>query len=165
MNERAESSTPEDSAELTAHYLDDHQIAYELLEHEERFSAAAEARAAGVTPDNAAKSVLLKDREDYRLAVIPASERLDLKKLRDLLDSRELRLATEQEMAADFPSFEVGALPPLGPMLNVPEVIDQRLLDHGRVLCNAGDHRHSILLDPRGIVGLADARVGDICED
>ena len=165
MNERAEFPTPAASAELTAHYLDDREIAYELLEHEERFSAAAEARAAGVTPDNAAKSVLLRDREDYRLAVIPASERLDLKKVRDLLDSRELRLATEQEMASDFPSFEVGALPPLGSMLNVPEVIDQRLLDHGRVLCNAGDHRHSILLDPREIVGLADARVGDICED
>jgi Ala-tRNA(Pro) deacylase len=154
------------SAEMTTRYLDDRDIAYKVFEHDRRFSAAAEASASGVAPHDAAKTMLLRDHDGYRLAVIPASERLDLRKLRHLCDANaDLRLATEREMAADFPMLEVGALPPLGSMLSVPVVIDERLLDHRRILCNAGDHRHSMMLDPRDITDLAEARVGDICED
>jgi Ala-tRNA(Pro) deacylase len=150
--------------EATTGYLDEHGVAYEVVEHGERFTAAAEARAAGVEPHNAAKSLLLKDEDGYELVVIPASERLDLKKVRRALD-RELRLATEEEMGADFGRFELGALPPVGPMLPAPEVVDRRLLDHERVLCNAGDHRHSILVDPRELVRVAGAQLADVCED
>jgi Ala-tRNA(Pro) deacylase len=164
MNGRAESEQGS-RTQLTAQYLEEHEVHYEVLEHEPGFSAAAEARAAGVTPANAAKSVLLRDRGVYRLAVIPASERLALGKLRDLLASHDLRLATEREIASDFPAFEVGALPPLGPMLSMPEVVDARVLDHERVLCNAGDHRHSVLLDPHELVRATQAGVADICED
>jgi Ala-tRNA(Pro) deacylase len=155
----------ESSTNLITHYLDEHNVPYKVFEHDRSFSAADEARATGVAPHNAAKSVLLRDRRRYRLAVIPASERLDPKKLRGLIDAgQDLRFATEQEMADDFPTLEIGALPPLGALLGVPEAIDERLMEHHRILCNAGDHRHSMLLDPRDLADLADARVGDICE-
>jgi Ala-tRNA(Pro) deacylase len=158
--------TKEGPVELVANFLSERGIDYELVEHGESFSAAGEARAAGIEPQNAAKSVLLREGDDYRLAVIPASERLDLHKLRELLDaSAHLRLATEDEMAADFGEFELGAIPPIGPMLPAPEIVDRRLLDHDRVLCNAGDHRHSLQLDPEQLVRVSEARVADICED
>jgi Ala-tRNA(Pro) deacylase len=150
--------------DTTTSYLDEHGVAYEVVEHGERFTAAAEARAAGMEPHNAAKSLLLRDDDGYELVVIPASERLDLKKVRQAL-GRELRLATEQEMEADFAQFELGALPPVGPMLPAPEVVDRRLLEHDRVLCNAGDHRHSVLVDPRELVRVADAQLADVCQD
>ena len=45
------------------------------------------------------------------LAVIPASQRLDLHKVRELLGaSGALQLATEAQMAEDFPTLEVGAV-------------------------------------------------------
>jgi Ala-tRNA(Pro) deacylase len=152
--------------ETVTAFLEKRGIDYELVEHDESFSAAGEARAAGVEPQNAAKSVLLRDGGSYRLAVIPASERLDLHKVRDLLDGpSQLRLATEDEMGADFGEFELGAIPPLGPMLPAPEIVDSRLIEHDRVLCNAGDHRHSLLLDPEQLVSVGEARLADICED
>jgi Ala-tRNA(Pro) deacylase len=166
--EHEESSTEEheeSSTNLITHYLDEHHVPYKVFEHDRSLSAAGEARATGVAPHNAAKSVLLRDRRGYRLAVIPASERLALKKLRGLIDAgQDLRFATEREMADDFPTLEIGALPPLGALLSVPEAIDERLLEHPRILCNAGDHRHSMLLDPRDLADLADTRIGDICE-
>jgi Ala-tRNA(Pro) deacylase len=147
-------------------YLRDRGVAHDVVDHEQTFTAAAEARAAGMTPDHAAKTMVLRDGEGYRLAVIPASERLDLHKLRVLLEgSSHLRLATEEEMADDFAGFEVGAVPPLGPMLPAPEVLDRRLLGHERVLCTGGDHRHSVLVDPTELARITDARVADICED
>jgi prolyl-tRNA editing enzyme YbaK/EbsC (Cys-tRNA(Pro) deacylase) len=32
------------------------------------------------------------------------------------------------------------------------------------VLCFAGDHRHSVRLDPRDLVRMTEPRVADICE-
>lgn len=152
--------------ELVAAHLREQGVAFELVEHERRDTAATEAAAAGVEARDAAKSVVLRDESGYRLAVIPASERLDLHKVRDLLGAgSELGLASEEQLAADFPQFELGAVPPLGEMLPAPELIDSRLLEHERVLCNGGDHAHSFLIAPADLVRVADARVAGICQD
>jgi prolyl-tRNA editing enzyme YbaK/EbsC (Cys-tRNA(Pro) deacylase) len=128
--------------------------------------AAAEARAAGVGPEDAAKDVVLRDGDTFILAVIPASERLDLAKVETVLEAdARPRLATEDEMADRFPEFELGALPPFGPLHDLSELLDRRLLDHDRVLCASGDHRHSLRIDPSEIVRVANARVADICQD
>lgn len=147
-------------------YLDEQDVAYDVVAHGERFTAAAEARASGTEPEDATKEVMLRREGEYVLAVIPASERLDPRKAAALLgESGELRLATEEEMGADFAQFELGALPPFGPVLDVGQIVDQRLLDHEQVLCSAGDHRHSVKLDPKEMVRLTEARVGDLVED
>jgi Ala-tRNA(Pro) deacylase len=152
--------------EAVTAYLDERGVSHEVVEHEQTMSAAAEATAAGIEPDHAAKTMVLRDGNDYRLAVIPASERLDLHKLRDLLGaSRHLRLATEQEMEADFGAFELGAIPPLGGMLPAPEVLDRKLLEHERILCTGGDHRHSVLVDPRDLERITGAQVSGICDE
>jgi Ala-tRNA(Pro) deacylase len=153
--------------ETTTKHLDERGIAYQLVEHDRALTAAAEARAAGQEPANAVKCVLLRGLEGYELVVLQASDRLDLGKLRGHLgDARsELRLATEEEMDADFPQFELGSLPPLGEILPAPEIVDRRVLDHDRVLCNAGDHTHSVLIDPSEIVRASNAEVADVRED
>lgn len=151
--------------ETFTRYLEEKGIAYEPIEHEATYTAADEAQAAGVTPDHAAKTMVLRDGDQYRLAVLPASERLDVRKAREALEaSSHLRLATEEEMEADFAEYEVGAVPPVGPTQPAPEVLDQRLLDHERIICTAGDHRHSVLVDPREIARIADAQVVDVCK-
>lgn len=152
--------------ETLAEFLDERGIAYETVEHEQTFSASEEAAASGVAPDHAAKTMLLRDGDAYRMAVIPASHRLDLHKARDALGaSSKLRLASEDEMGSDFTDFDVGALPPFGPLLPAPEVVDRRLVEHERILCTGGDHRHSVLIDPHEIVRVADAKLADVCED
>jgi prolyl-tRNA editing enzyme YbaK/EbsC (Cys-tRNA(Pro) deacylase) len=109
---------------------------------------------------------VLEDRGRYVLAVVPGDERLDLHKLRELLGaSKTLRLASEAEMADLFPSLEVGAEPPFGPGFPKLEVVDRGLMDEERVLCAAGDHRHSVMLDPREIVRMTGAATADVCED
>jgi Ala-tRNA(Pro) deacylase len=162
------SDTPEvgGPAEAVARFLEEHDVDFEVVEHEKQFTAAGEAQAAGVEPHDAAKALLVREDGEYLLAVIPASRRLDLRKLRDTLEERpKLRLATEDEIASDFAVFELGAVPPVGPGLPSAEVVDEALLEHDRVLCNAGDHSHSLLVDPEQIVRVGGSRVADICED
>jgi len=147
-------------------YLDGAGVPFELLEHEPVMSAVAEARVAQRPQQQVAKTVVLHDGEAYSIAAVPASERLALHKLRDLLGaSRRLRLATEEEIARDFPTLEVGAIPPFGPMAPAAEVIDSTLVEQERILCPAGDHRHSVLVDPSEVVRITAAKTADICED
>ena len=147
-------------------FLDGEGVRYELIEHEPTMSAGAEARATHHPPDQVAKTIVLHDGNAYVIAAIPASERLDLHKLRDLLGAtRRLRLAGEDEIAREFPILEAGALPPFGPMVPAAEVIDRALLEPARILCPAGDHRHSVLVDPRDVVRITRAMTGDIRQD
>lgn len=147
-------------------FLDAERVEHRLIEHESTMSAAEDARATGEPAHRVAKTIVLEDRGGYVLAVVPGDERLDLHKLRGLLGAtKTLRLATEAEMADLFPAFEVGAVPPFGPTFPKLEVLDRRLLHEERVLCAAGDHRHSVLLDPREIVRITGAVAVDVCED
>lgn len=155
-----------ESLDAVTGFLDENGVDYEVVEHDERPTAAGDARAAGAELGEMAKDVVLRDGEEYILAVIPASERLDFVKARIALERDDRpRLASEEELAEAFPTFEVGALPPFGPLHQISEVVDRRLLEHDRVLCAAGDHRHSLRVDPREMVRVADAGVADLCQD
>ena len=151
-------------AAVTA-FLERRGVPYEVVEHARTQTAADEARVAGMAPGDVAKTVVLQDTAGLRLAVIPASERLDMHKVRETLDSRGVRLVTEQEMAERLEGIEVGAVPPFGAMFDALELVDERLLDHDRILCSGGDHEHALLVDPRDVVRAGEARVADLCED
>lgn len=164
--------SPSRSALTPAHvsaivaFLEGAGVAFELVEHGPATTAASEARSAGQPPERTAKTVLMHDGGAYVVAAISAADRLDPRKLRDLLGAdRRLRLASEEEIASDFPALEVGAIPPFGPMVPAAEVIDSALAAEPRILCPAGDHRHSVLIDPREVVRITAATVADIRED
>ena len=146
---------------LVIRRLERARVAHEIVEHSPTFSALQEAAAARAELRYTVKTLVLHDRAGLRLAVLPADRRLDLDKARRLLEgTRHLRLATEREIVASFPDFDAGALPPLLP---IPVVVDVQLLFRQIVLCSGGDNRHSIRLDPRELIRLAEPRVGDIC--
>jgi Ala-tRNA(Pro) deacylase len=147
-------------------FLEGAGVVCELIEHPSAMSATAEARAAEIPAEHVAKTIVLHDGGKYVIVAVPASKRLDTHKLRELLGAtRQLRLASEAEIARDFPTLEVGAVPPFGPMVPAAEVIDSALLGHERMLCPAGDHCHSVLVAPQDIVRITAAAVADISED
>lgn len=152
-------------AKLNA-YLRDHEVSFDVVEHARSESSVAEARAARLPAEQTAKTVVLRVPGGWRFAVICASDRLDLHKAADALgvSRHELRFASEADMAANFPAYAVGSIPPIGP--DTPaELIDLRLLDYEQVLCPAGDHEHSLLVDPSDIVRVTGARTTDLRQD
>ena len=90
--------------------LDEVGAAYELLPHAHTESAFAEAQALGLEPDDVAKTLIVKTLEGYLRAVVPASARLDERKLRDLTggSKKDVHLATEDDLRRDYPDFELG---------------------------------------------------------
>jgi Ala-tRNA(Pro) deacylase len=148
---------------LTRRFLEEHDVPHRVIEHPPTYTAEADARASHLPLEQTAKSVVVNCGEIDALAVIPAARRLDLHKLAVAIGGTPTALADEAEMARAFPDYEVGAEPPIGPLVNAPVVIDKSLLGHDEVVCAGGDHRHSLLLDPLQLARVSDATVAEIC--
>jgi Ala-tRNA(Pro) deacylase len=129
-------------------HLEQQGIRFELLPHPPATTALEEAEVLDLTPDEVVKTVVLDVSTGHALAVVPASRRVDLDLLRQALDEPHARLASEDEVARDFPEFELGALPPLPSMMHVPVVIDPSVLEHTTITFAAGITRGSVRTSP-----------------
>jgi Ala-tRNA(Pro) deacylase len=129
---------------LVTEYLDERGVAFEVVAHRRAFTSLQEARELGVAADEVLKTVAVRTRGRYALAVVPASRRLDLRLVRESLDDPDARLASEAELQTDFPGYELGALPPLGSLLGVRMLVDPEVLGHETVLFAAGTETESI---------------------
>jgi Ala-tRNA(Pro) deacylase len=124
---------------------------YDEIPHDRTFTAAQAAHAAHVSGNHVAKGVLLRAGRDYILAVLPASRRVDLSRLRSWL-GRDVQLVKEAEAAMSFPDCEFGAIPPLGAAYGLEIVIDDELMhtdmsDDDEIFFEGGDHRTLIAID------------------
>jgi Ala-tRNA(Pro) deacylase len=133
---------------VVTEHLEKQGIRFELIPHPPATSALEEAEVLDVGADEVVKTVVLDVDTGHALAVVPASRRIDLDLLREALGEPHARLATEEEIARDFPEFELGAMPPLPSMLHVPVVIDPSVLDHTRITFAAGITRGSVRTSP-----------------
>jgi Ala-tRNA(Pro) deacylase len=129
---------------LVTEHLTERGVAFEVVPHRRAFTSLQEARELGVAADAVLKTVALWTGGKYVLAVVPGPRRLDLRRVRDALEDPDARLATEAELAADFPGYELGALPPLGSLLGVPLLVDPEVLEHELVMFAAGLETESV---------------------
>jgi Ala-tRNA(Pro) deacylase len=147
--------------------LDRERVDYELLTHEHTERAADEAQALGLAPHEVAKTLVLTTPEGNVRAVLPASERIDLRKLGELHGKtrKDVQLLSEAELRRDYPEFELGAVPPLGGGHSDLVVVDTKVAERDSVVLEAGSHDESVRLATADLVRLAGARVADICAD
>jgi prolyl-tRNA editing enzyme YbaK/EbsC (Cys-tRNA(Pro) deacylase) len=121
------------------------QIAYELIPHRQTMTAGEEAAALEVPREQVAKTLVLATAGGHMRAVLPASERLDLRKARELLgDGKTTRLATEEELAGAYPMFELGVVPPFAGPAGDRTIVDRRLAAQAPVVIDAGSHTGSV---------------------
>jgi Ala-tRNA(Pro) deacylase len=155
------------ASEALTRALEAEGVAYELLPHGHTESALAEAEALGLDPTDVAKTLVVETPDGYTRAVLPASERLDLRKLGDLLGAgkKQVHLASEDALARDYPEFDLGAVPPLGGSRSDPVVVDSRLAERDSVVLEAGSHDESIRVAGADLVRLTGAQVADISQD
>ena len=144
--------------------LEEAGITYELLPHRRTMTAAAEAEALGVEPSQVAKTIVLTAPTGFALAVLPASERLDLHKVRTFLGSKDVELASEEVLAGAYPEFELGAVPPM-PAHGDRVLVDPRVCENEDVLLEAGTHEQSLRIKSADLIALNHALIADLCRD
>lgn len=121
-------------------YLEDNYIPYEVMRHKKTACSSMTARAAHISGDDLAKGVVLRCDEQYVLVVLPASRRVDLEKVRELV-GEDVELASESEAEMLFPDCESGAVPVFGMLYRIGTVVDHSLEKHKDVYFEGGDHR------------------------
>jgi Ala-tRNA(Pro) deacylase len=147
--------------------LDQAGVEYELLQHPRTESATAEADVLGLSPDDVAKTLVITTPDGYMRAVVPASCRIDMRKLGEVegVGRKKVHLATEDDLARDYPDFDLGAVPPIGGSRADAVVVDTRIAGKDSVVLEAGSHEQSVRLRAADLVRAANAEVADICED
>jgi prolyl-tRNA editing enzyme YbaK/EbsC (Cys-tRNA(Pro) deacylase) len=96
--------------------------------------------------------------------VLPSGERLDMNLVRDVLDDPEATLAREDEITHDFGGFELGALPPIAPLLGVDTVVDPTVKDHGPVVFAGGTQTESVKVDAEELFSFQPVRFLQVAE-
>src|SRR5205809_589180 len=96
-----------------ANFLADHQVSCEFLLHPPAFTAQKRAKYLHVSGGRVGKCVLLRGPSGWLAAVLPATQRVDLRALAEALGG-PVRLATGRELAEVFRDCEWGAAPPFG---------------------------------------------------
>ena len=155
------------ATESLTRVLDEAGVNYEVLLHAHTESATAEARALGVPPGDVAKTLVVITPQGYVRTVVPASERLDLHKVRVARGGSRtsVQLASEAHLARDYPEFELGAVPPFGGSRRDPVIVDSRLADRDSVVLEAGSHEESIRVWIPDLLRVTAAEIADICAD
>jgi Ala-tRNA(Pro) deacylase len=129
---------------IVTEHLERRGSAFELISHQQAYTSIDEARALGVDAGDVLKTVAVRTRSGYALMVVPASRRLDLHLVREAVGDNQARLATEDELSRDFAGYELGALPPLGTLLDAAVYVDPEVLGHDTVAFAAGSQTESV---------------------
>jgi Ala-tRNA(Pro) deacylase len=143
--------------------LEESGVDFDVLEHAHTERAADEAAALGIESEEVAKTLVLVAPGGNVRAVLAASERIDLRKVGAVLEvgGKKVQLASEDDLARDYPDFELGAVPPLGGPEN-RVIVDERLARRDSVVLEAGSHERSVRLKAADLVRLTRAQVADI---
>jgi Ala-tRNA(Pro) deacylase len=113
--------------------------------HASAFTAQELAAADHVSGYRVAKLVVLKLRGTLAIAVVAATDRVNLHPLEEAMGTRA-ELAPEAEFQERFRPCEPGAEPPLA-VFGIPIYVDDKLIRERTILVPAGTHEDAVILD------------------
>ena len=123
---------------------------YEAFEHEPvRTSEEAAKIRPNYTIEQGAKAIILRikvsaEEKYFIMLVVPGDKRFDEKKVKDLLNAKDIRFATEEEVMNITDGVIPGGIPPLGNLFNLRTLVDPLIFENEKIIFNAGDKKFSI---------------------
>lgn len=146
------------------HMLQLRGIRFEELHHAEVYTTQEVAQREHISGHRVAKVVVvMADGRPVEL-ILPASRHINLDRVRTVLQAREVRLATEEEMERFFADCELGAVPPLRHWRGVDVLMDRSFNVEGDILFQAGTHQDAVRLNFRDWYELVNPQVATFSE-
>lgn len=143
-------------------YLDESGVQFSHSVHAPAHTALKTAEAERIAPQDLAKTVVYFAETGFGMAVIAADDFVDLMELSRLLGISYIRLANEAELDELFPDCEVGAMPPLGHLYQMPVLLDVRLAGKEYIAFQAGTHRDIARISMADYMRLVKPLIGNI---
>ena len=125
-------------------YLKQNGVAYSHSIHRPAYTALDVASADRTPAHTMIKTVIYRSDKGYGMLLAPADCSVDFTEVCRLLGLVSVRLASESELAALFPDCEVGAMPALGNLFDLPVLLDESLATTQFIAFNGGTHQDVI---------------------
>jgi Ala-tRNA(Pro) deacylase len=123
---------------------------HETFEHEPvRTSEEASRTRPGYTLHQGAKAMIVRIKSmqsRFFMLVLPADLRFDNAKVKALLEAKDVRFASEQEISELTGGVQPGAVPPFGNLFGLDVMADPALFENEKIVFNAGDRCFSLAM-------------------
>ena len=127
-------------------------IDYHLSEHEPVYTSEQAAQVRGVDVKTGVKALVAKTHENrFVLILVRADKRADLKEIAKLEGTKNVRLASPEEVL-EIADCEIGSVPPFGHIEELKTYFDQKILENEYVNFNAGLHTVSIRMKAEDLI-------------
>ena len=140
-------------------FLDNKMVKYITINHSKAFTAQEVVASLHIKGKKFAKTVMISVDGTMNMAVLPASYRINLEKLRSLLHAEKVEIAGEDEFKGIFPGCEVGAMPPFGNLYDMPVYVAASLVADEDIYFNAGSHTELVKMRFTDYENLVDPEV------
>lgn len=124
--------------------LKEHTYWYDAFEHElVRTSEQAASLRPGYSFGQGAKALIVRAKvsgegKKFFMLVMPADQKLDSGKAKKVLQSKDIRFATEEEVESITQGVRPGGVPPFGNLFGLQVVTDPMLYENEKIIFNAG---------------------------
>lgn len=145
-------------------YLDQNNIRYVSIRHSTAYTSQEVAQSAHIAGRELAKSVIVKADGEMAMVVLPASFKVNLERLQEMLGANKVELARESEFRGLFPECEIGAMPPFGNLYGLDVYVDESLSDDEEIFFNAGTHTELIRMSYDDFERLVEPKIAACCE-
>lgn len=143
-------------------FLDANNIKYLVMSHSLAYTAQGIAALAHVSGKKLAKTVIVKIDGVLAMAVVPASEHVDLYRLKDLTGAQTVEVASERDFTNAFADCETGAMPPFGNLYDMAVYADASLAENEEITFNAGTHRELVRMSWADMARLVNPTIAPI---
>lgn len=141
------------------HFLDEHNIKYVTIMHSPAYTAQETAQSAHIRGGKLAKTVVVKLDGRLAMAVLPASQKVNLNLLKAAAGANEAELASEAEFKDKFPGCELGAMPPFGNLYGMEVFAAGALAADEEIAFNAGSHTELLRMTYKDFENLVQPRI------
>jgi len=107
------------------------------------------------------KSILLIVDGKPHIAIISGENKLDLNKVKKILNAKNIRFATKEEVLK-YTGYQPGAIPPICHKQEIPIIIDKKILRYEYVYGGGGSFYHLLKIRTWNLQKISKAKVKDI---
>jgi Ala-tRNA(Pro) deacylase len=148
--------------------LKKNNVWFESFEHTPvRTSEEAAKIRTGYILHQGAKAIIVRVKvtntnKKFAMLVVPGDLRFDNDKVKKVFNAKDIRFATEEEVATLTNGVQPGGVPPFGNLFGLEVLADPLLFENEKIIFNAGDKRLSVGIKSVDYRSLVNPRVVSI---
>lgn len=148
-------------------HFEDNRIPYREINHAPGASTEEYHQAVGCRYEQQIKCVFLRvieaQQTSYVICAIPAQKKVNVKAIRRLLNAKEVKLASREELNT-ITGCDYGELAPTGKLFGIPLLLSSDFMSEQEIFMNAGRVDVSFVLHPDDLKRLEDPIMFEIDE-